>query len=38
LALESKIEARPALVSDESETTVGLETPAHETDRGSLTN
>jgi ATP-dependent Lon protease len=36
LALESKIEARPVLVS-ESETPVGLEPPTLETDRGSLT-
>jgi ATP-dependent Lon protease len=36
LALESKIEAPPALVS-ESETPVGLEPPTLETDRGSLT-
>ncbi|MGB7590374.1 MAG: endopeptidase La [Terriglobia bacterium] len=36
LALESKIEARPVLVS-ESETPVGLEPPPLETDRGSLT-
>jgi ATP-dependent Lon protease len=36
LALESKIEARPVLVP-ESETTVGLEPPTLETDRGSLT-
>jgi ATP-dependent Lon protease len=36
LALESKIEAQPVLVS-ESETTVGLEPPPLETDRGSLT-
>jgi len=36
LALESKIEARPVLVS-ESETRVGLEPPTLETDRGSLT-
>jgi ATP-dependent Lon protease len=36
LALESKIQARPVLVS-ESETPVGLEPPTLETDRGSLT-
>jgi ATP-dependent Lon protease len=36
LALESKIEARPVLVS-EAETPVGLEPPTLETDRGSLT-
>jgi ATP-dependent Lon protease len=36
LALESKIEAPPALVS-ETETPVGLEPPTLETDRGSLT-
>ncbi len=36
LALESKIEAQPVLVS-ESETPVGLEPPPLETDRGSLT-
>jgi len=37
LALEKKIEARPALVS-ESETPVGLEPPTLDTERGSLTN
>jgi ATP-dependent Lon protease len=36
VALESKIEASPALVS-ETETPVGLEPPTLETDRGSLT-
>jgi ATP-dependent Lon protease len=36
LALESKIEAQPVLVS-ESQTPVGLEPPTLETDRGSLT-
>ncbi len=36
LALESKIEARPVLVS-EAEAPVGLEPPTLETDRGSLT-